>query len=465
MKDCKLNLKEMQMVLREKFVIFKVLESINFRTICYQCGISKKQGVDPLLVTMTLFLLSFVGKSVNHFINHCKTSMFANIKKDVLYRLAKDPTINWRRFIYKISQKIIIKLKLYKSWKNRFFVIDTTNIIRSGKKSEFLSWNYDSCKKRTVTGYQITLLGLCDMNSFLPLDYSVTASKKRICNENVSVDKRTCGGLRRKEVEKTKIELSFEMLSRAVNEYGIYAKTLLVDSWFCFGSFINHVVEKIGLDVISKMKISSKIIVSYKGKRISTQNLINNILTKIQSKTIEMKSERFKVANIICKYGNQDVKLVFCVPEKKSESKQSIIVLSTDINLTEKEILTAYSSRWAIEVMFKHSKEKFQLNVKHIRTFESIICFTTLSIARYLMISYMERWNKDYRTIGDLFENVKQEIEELNIIASFEFFFSELLKTLSEKLSIKFNFMDNLMKVTESIAFSVQNLLFLRCET
>lgn len=465
MKNNKTDFKELQMILCKKFEIFNILRTLNFRTLCYRANISKKQGVEPVLITTALFLMSFLGKSVNHFVTYCKTAWFQELRKDVLYRLASDSKINWRRFLYELTLRIITKIKSYKSWSKRFYIIDTTNIVRSGKKSEYLSWNYDSCKKRTEKGYQVTLLGLCDMNSFLPVDFCITSSTNKICGENISVDKRSCGGIRRKENNKKKTELSLEMLFRAVNRYNLEARTVLLDSWFCNAGLIGNIIEQTGLDIISKMKISPKISVNYKGKRYSTRGLCEKVFKSIRQKEIVLKGENFIVSSAICIYGNTPVKIVFCMPAKSSKTKKPILILSTDLKHSEKEIIESYSVRWAIEVMFKQGKEKFNLNVKYLRNFESIVCFTTLSFARYLLITYLDRKKNDHRTIGTLFENLKSEIEELNILSSLEMFLSEFLKKISKCLSINLNFIDKISELFDSIALSIENMLFLRCET
>ena len=81
------------------------------------------------------------------------------------------------------------------------------------------------------------------------------------------------------------------------------------------------------------------------------------------------------------------------------------------------------------------------------------------------MISYMERMRGDYRERGSLFEKLRYEIEEMNIIACFDKFLKRLLSVIDTTKSTFLFFIEKLREMQKIIKVSIENLLFLRCET
>ena len=90
----------------------------------------------------------------------------------------------------------------------------------------------------------------------------------------------------------------------------------------------------------------------------------------------------------------------------ENRSKQWLALLSTDLDLTEEEIVFCriYGKRWDIEVFFKMNKSYLRLAKEFQgRSYDMMFAHTSLVFTRYLFLAMETRENKDQRTLGHLF--------------------------------------------------------------
>ena len=307
------------------------MKQLNLRTIAHRSGILKEQGVDAFSILVSLIFLTFLGKSINNFIKYCQRSIFLLGSKDIFYRLSSRRGINWRRFLFELSLKVINWFKIFKRWEEHVLIIDDSVISKRGKKIEGLTWIFDYVSKKYVKGFSAVVLGWSDSSSFIPIDISLKGSKKKVNKEEFfpEMDKRTIAWHRRDEIYKDKMTLAKEMLIRAKNKM-IEAGAVLFDSWYCYPKFVSEVYN-IGYNVIGKLKTTSTLRVSLKGKKISTKRLWEVIVKGLKTEIKQINKEKIRVSSILCKYGDIEVKLVFCQPEKSKKLKKKMILLSTQI--------------------------------------------------------------------------------------------------------------------------------------
>lgn len=130
------------------------------------------------------------------------------------------------------------------------------------------------------------------------------------------------------------------------------------------------------------------------------------------------------------------------------------------------EVLQRYKQRWQIETLFRDSKQKYEFGKVQNRIFEASICFLTISLVRYAIITYIERKSNDYSITGSVFEHLKSEIEDMNKIECFQKF-GQIFKTIAEKasMSISDTFINSFEKILDIVRTSIVNLLFQGCET
>lgn len=80
------------------------------------------------------------------------------------------------------------------------------------------------------------------------------------------------------------------------------------------------------------------------------------------------------------------VKLVFV--RNRNNRQDYLILVSTDINLSEEEIIQTYGKRWNIEVFFKMCKSYLKLG-KGSRTmsYDAMTAHVSIVLVRYMLLS------------------------------------------------------------------------------
>ena len=91
-----------------------------------------------------------------------------------------------------------------------------------------------------------------------------------------------------------------------------------------------------------------------------------------------------------------------------------LILVSTDVNLSEEEIIQTYGKRWNIEVFFKMCKSYLKLG-KESRTmsYDAMTAHVSIVLARYMLLSLEQRRKVDKRSIGELFYVSCDELQDL----------------------------------------------------
>jgi len=107
------------------------------------------------------------------------------------------------------------------------------------------------------------------------------------------------------------------------------------------------------------------------------------------------------------------VKVVFV--RNRNKKRQWLAILSTDCTLSDQEIIRIYGIRWDIEVFFKTVKSLLKLQKEFQgRSYDSMISHTTIVFTRYIVLSWQNRVSTDYRTLGGIFYELCDEIDELD---------------------------------------------------
>mgnify|MGYP005841108933 CR=1 FL=1 len=97
--------------------------------------------------------------------------------------------------------------------------------------------------------------------------------------------------------------------------------------------------------------------------------------------------------------------------------KKWLALLSTDLELTDEEIVKLYKRRWDIEVFFKISKSYLRLAKEfQSRNYDALVAHTTIVFARYIMLELARRSTKDPRTLGNLFHAGCDELRQASFV-------------------------------------------------
>src|SRR5574344_1202284 len=137
-------------------------------------------------------------------------------------------------------------------------------------------------------------------------------------------------------------------------------------------------------------------------EKLEREHLINTNIEIMGSVIVSTKKEHIKVKLVFVKNRNNDDK--------------HICLLSTDTNLTNEEIIKIYARRWNIEVNFFNQKSFLGLERGCCANqYSSIIAHAIMVCACCILLTYIKRCNEDIRSFGALFEDCKEELQEIHI--------------------------------------------------
>lgn len=209
----------------------------------------------------------------------------------------------------------------------------------------------DHVKGCYYQGFRMLTLGWSDGHTFIPMDFSLLSSQKRLLNGiSEKIDRRTSGYKRRSEVLSSVPKLIPGMIDRAL-AFGVTASYVLTDIWFTFAPLIQEITQR-GLDVIGMVKPTNQRYL-HNGRKLSLQELYK-VATPVQGKGKEiLRSIRTQMV--------PGIPIVMVFVRHRNKKNEWLAILSTDLTLTEEEIIRNYSMRWDIETFFKCTKSFLKL--------------------------------------------------------------------------------------------------------
>ena len=363
----------------------------------------------------TLLLLVFQGENLYRFLSSDKGE--TTCSKNSYYRFLEDCHANWNRFVMLLAVRVITYFsRLTRRERVKMLVLDDSVISRErSKKTELLSHVYDHVRGKTVKGFNLLALGWTDAFSFVPVGFRMLASanqEKRLNEANETIDKRSNGGRRRKEAVLHKPDAAISLIREALNA-GITAQYVLMDTWFTNEPFIKRVTEE-GLHVIGiKQKYR------YNGKSLGLKDLAKHIHFDGFSGifgSVLVKTEKQRIP----------VKLVFV--RNRNKRNEYIVILSTDTDLSDAEIVRLYGNRWSIECCFKVCKSLLKLGKEfHGVSYDLTVSSTALVFTRYILLEWIRRQENDGRTLGELVYCVFDEVRDMELSDSLRMLFDILL--------------------------------------
>ena len=387
---------ELKFVFRE-LEIFKHLRD---------AGIKKRFGFTASYLFQLIFCLIFHHKSWFTLLQSKKGEHYP--AKDAVYRFMNHSKFAWRRFLTLFSANTIQKVNvLTDSKRPKVLIIDDSMFDRNrSKKVELLArcMDHSSSNKRFYKGFRMLTLGWSDGFTFMPLDFTLLSSKKAQINGiSENIDKRSTGYKRRVEALESAPSIIPNMIERALKA-DVPADYVLMDTWFTQQPLIKSIVET-GLDVIGMVKATNQRYI-VNGQKLSLKELYF-VSTPIHDKKGILRSIHTKMANGI------EVKVVFV--QNRNKKSDWLAILSTDCTLSEQEIVRIYGMRWDIEVFFKTTKSLLRLQKEFQgMSYDILISHTTIVFSRYIVLSWQNRCNTDQRTLGGIFYELCDEVNELD---------------------------------------------------
>ena len=436
--------------------ILSVLKEIKITTILKQSNFHKRNTGHSVFGILLHFVYMLVmNKRQSSFVKQSSDAY----GKDTYYRFIQSKRYNWRKLLLLSSKALIAKIEpLQKNIEPKLLIIDDTVEIKRGKHIEGSCKSLWSNKEHhCINGINIISLNFTDTHSTFQLDFAIAMNKshrKTIEAFTHKLHHRSNTYARRTETLKGKNTLAMDMLKRALEE-GITADYLLVDSWYAKPNFIKEARDE-GIDVVARIANNNKIW-NFKGKH-KTLNSMYSALSKIKhEKSGSYGKIRYHYFDTITQHQTLGkVKLVFL-----HTGKELIVLISTDLSLSAKDIIETYKKRWNIEQGYKDLREYFGLGKEENRLYEALIAKITLSMFTYNLVSYINRIQNEPQTLGELFRDLECELEALAISMQL---FLEILTKISEIENIVKKNKDILTIITLLSAYTQKELGFM-CES
>ena len=404
----------------------------------------KNKGIPIVSVFMYLVQLVYTQKSM--YMNIKNDRNFVSFGKDAVYRFLNSPSINWTTFLLNIGVSVIKKKLLDLTSKERIkaLVIDDTLYARpKSKKVELLANVYDHTNKgsRYTRGFRMLAIAWTDGVTLIPLFFRHLSSEKkrnRYNEINEQVDKRSCGYQARKQAISTSPKVLLEALAQIVTT-GVAATHILFDSWFALPATIIE-INRLKFKVVARLKKSSKLKYLYNEKKKTTSQIY-----------AEMKKRRGKskylLSVVVQLYNKKDEKISARIVyvRNRNNKKNWIALISTDMSLSEEDIISLYGRRWDIEVFFKVCKSYIKLGSEFQQlSYDAITAHTTIVMMRYIILALEKRCADDQRTLGELFYLLFDEVTDVRFIDALEMLFC-LIRCELELLFLSREQIDDLM--------------------
>ena len=273
---------------------------------------------------------------------------------------------NWRSLHLCIAKYFSNKYN-HDEGKYNVLIIDDTSKNKSGKYVEYLSRFFDHSQQTYYNGYQVIFATWSNLRTCIPIDLALKTGKKRCKHARKGNYAKNSHTFKRyKESRLSKLKISISMIYNAL-KHRIKFNYVLWDSWYsCSEAFVFVFTKLIPkkIHLVSMIKVNNekykycdqdltlKEIYKKAGKWKSFES--NGI--KYKSVEVEIMDKSSKRKKIIGK-----VKLCFFRFPGQKRNKYKVL-LCTDTQLAEEEILEIYTYRWSIEVMIKDLKQYFGFN-------------------------------------------------------------------------------------------------------
>lgn len=272
-----------------------------------------------------------------------------------------------------------------------FVSIDDTLIVKSKdrKHIEGLSFQFSHVTGKSEFSHCQVAMSASTGNLSLPLDFKIYLSKDYCQKKNLEF--------------KSKPDLALELIE-SLNFTKDNQTYLLMDKWYASKNLIMEAL-KLGIHTIVPLKSSRLIFPDgvQQNIKLFAENLQKSELNLVTVSGKDYYTYRYEghlkgIPNAV----------VLISYEVNGDSlKNPIYLLSTDISLTNSQIIDYYLNRWSIEVGFRYQKESLGLDHYQMRNLKGIKRFWEII---YLAHSYLalKLWkSKKFLTIGDVIREEK----------------------------------------------------------
>ena len=132
----------------------------------------------------------------------------------------------------------------------------------------------------------------------------------------------------------------------------------------------------------------------------------------------------------------------------KNKRKDYLALITTDMTITEDEVIRIYGKRWDIEVFFKVCKSYLRLSKEcNSLSYDAMTAHTVVIFTRYMMLSLESRESNDNRSLGELFLYFSDEMSDITWIQAFQMLLQMFRTMLSDNTELSDEKIDELANV------------------
>ena len=407
----------------------KTIKELQIGKLLRKANIKKSCGISAYEVFQFLLLLVFQGKNLFRFLNSKHKDQA--VSKNTYYRFLNETSYNWGRFLLLLAVKVTTVFhSLTRPERVNVLILDDSVIKRNRSKSvELLARVYDHAEHKCQKGFTLLTLGWSDGYSFIPTGFNLlsSANKSNRYNEiSDTVDRRSNGYKVRKESMMHKTEAAVLLIKNALNA-GIKVPYVLMDTWFTTEPMITEILP-LGINVIGMVK-QLKQRYTYQGRQYKLSELKKFV-------SFEGARNTFGSLAVTTKNGIP-VKIVFV--RNRNKKSECLYILSTDLSVSDAEIVRIYGNRWSIECFFKASKSFLKLGTEfQSHNYGAMVSHTTIVFTRYIILEWIRRNQNDQKTYGELFYMFCDDIQDMdltNALQSLMALFVEHISSLSADIT------------------------------
>ena len=389
----------------------KAIKELQIGKLLRRSNISKNCGISAFEVFQFLLLLVFQGKNLFRFLNSKHKEQA--VSKNTYYRFLNETSYNWSKFLLLLAVKVTTAFhSLTRPERVNVLILDDSVIKRNRSKSvELLARVYDHVEHKCQKGFTLLTLGWSDGYSFIPTGFNMLSSANQSNRYNEiskNIDRRSNGYKVRKASMMHKTDAAIRLIESALNT-GIKAQYVLMDTWFTTEPMIGAILNT-GLDVIGMVK-QLKQRYTYNGKQYKLQELKKFVC-------FDGARNIFGSLIVTTKTGIP-VKIVFV--RNRNKKSECLYILSTDISLSDAEIVRIYGNRWSIECFFKSSKSFLKLGTEfQSHNYGAMVSHTTIVFTRYIILEWIRRNRNDQKTYGELFFMFCDDIQDMDLTTALQ---------------------------------------------
>jgi Transposase DDE domain. len=230
---------------------------------------------------------------------------------------------------------------------------------------------------------------------------------------------------KRRQLSQTKAPQVMLELLRSAKAAGVQATHVLFDTWFCSPSSLLD-IKSMGYDVVAMAKKTSKVKYLYNGIKMSVPEIFR------QSKKRRGRSKYLLSTEIRIEKEAYSIPARLIYVRNRNKKGQYLVLITTDMGLSEEEVIRLYGKRWGIEVFFKFCKSYLKLS-KECRSlsYDAMTAHVAIIFTRYMMLAVENRLAVDERSMGELFYLCTDEMADITWYEAFQ----QLMRLLEELLT------------------------------